>query len=156
MKAWLLNGISDLVEEHQPLLQAEVPLPVPKGNEILIKVLCCGICHTELDEIEGRTPPSSYPVIPGHQVVGLVHQCGPHARRFKTGDRVGVDRRARALLPRVAHRRRRGRPGHPGLHRRPDPDPVHRPHAVQGHSRPQAHVGLLHVPHGGRADHEPR
>lgn len=90
MKAWLLNGISDLMEEHRPLLQAEVPLPVPKGNEILLKVLCCGICHTELDEIEGRTPPSSYPVIPGHQVVGLVHQIGSQARRFKIGERVGV------------------------------------------------------------------
>lgn len=90
MKAWLLMGSSDLGRETHPLRLSELPVPVPQGREILLRVSCCGICHTELDEIEGRTPPPSYPVIPGHQVVGRVEGAGPQANRFNSGDRVGV------------------------------------------------------------------
>lgn len=90
MKAWLLKNISDLSKVDQPLLLGEVPTPSPSLDEVLIKVSCCGVCHTELDEIEGRTPPSNYPVIPGHQVIGKVESSGPDARKFKKGDRVGV------------------------------------------------------------------
>lgn len=90
MKAWLLTGISDLNQTKQPLQLAEIAIPVPQPREILIRVSCCGVCHTELDEIEGRTPPPVYPVIPGHQVVGVVQQSGKKAKRFKEGDRVGV------------------------------------------------------------------
>jgi propanol-preferring alcohol dehydrogenase len=90
MKSWIINGISDLNENRQPLEFADMPTPVPAAYEILIRVSCCGVCHTELDEIEGRTPPPAYPVIPGHQVVGIVHQSGNEAKRFKPGDRVGV------------------------------------------------------------------
>ncbi|MDN3690167.1 zinc-dependent alcohol dehydrogenase family protein [Cyclobacterium jeungdonense] len=90
MKAWLLNGISNLDEVSNPLELAEVPMPEPKDFEIRIKVSCCGICHTELDEIEGRTPPGKYPIIPGHQVVGIVEKCGNQTQIFKDGDRVGV------------------------------------------------------------------
>ncbi|MBW2153231.1 MAG: zinc-dependent alcohol dehydrogenase family protein, partial [Deltaproteobacteria bacterium] len=53
-------------------------------------VTACGVCHTELDEIEGRTPPPALPVIPGHQIVGRVVQTGKDARRFQIGDRVGI------------------------------------------------------------------
>ncbi|WP_158859235.1 zinc-dependent alcohol dehydrogenase family protein [Lunatibacter salilacus] len=90
MKAWLLNRISNLDTASRPLELTEIPVPVPKDFEILIKVLCCGICHTELDEIEGRTPPEQYPIILGHQVVGIVEKCGKHTTYFKSGDRVGV------------------------------------------------------------------
>jgi len=90
MKAWLLEKTIDLAHDKTPLRFAEVPDPSPAVNEVLIQVLCCGICHTEIDEIEGRTPPPSYPIIPGHQVVGIVIKNGANARRFKTGDRVGV------------------------------------------------------------------
>ena len=90
MRAWLLNGISDLNITNKPLQQAEIPAPVPRSKEILIRVSCCGICHTELDEIEGRTAPPRYPVIPGHQIVGIIERCGTHAKRFKEADRVGV------------------------------------------------------------------
>ena len=90
MKAWLLNGVSDLGNADHPLSLAEMAVPVPRPNEILIRVSCCGVCHTELDEIEGRTPPPAYPVIPGHQVVGFVQECGAKAKRFKEGDRVGI------------------------------------------------------------------
>ena len=56
----------------------------------LVKVSTCGVCHTELDEIEGRTPPSRLPMVLGHQVVGRVQKKGPHAGRYKTGNRVGI------------------------------------------------------------------
>lgn len=90
MKAWLLNGVVDLGDGTEPLALADVPAPVPGEHEILIRISCCGICHTELDEIEGRTPPPHYPVIPGHQVIGTVQQPGTGAGRFRVGDRVGI------------------------------------------------------------------
>jgi len=90
MKAYILDGIYDLKLHEHPLKQVELPIPIPKEDEILIKVSCCGICHTELDEIEGRTPPSVYPVIPGHQVIGTVIKMGEKANRFKIEERVGV------------------------------------------------------------------
>lgn len=90
MEAWLLNAVSNLDKASHPLELAEVPLPDPKDFEIRIKVRCCGICHTELDEIEGRTPPQKYPIIPGHQVVGIVDKCGKQTKYFKIGERVGV------------------------------------------------------------------
>src|SRR5690606_11213401 len=71
-----------------PLQFGEVPIPEPGDDELLIRVSCCGVCHTELDEIEGRTPPPAFPVIPGHQVVGIVEHA-PRGR-FRPGDRVGV------------------------------------------------------------------
>lgn len=90
MKAWVLDGVVDLQKNNSPLRLVEMEVPVPQRGEILIRVSCCGICHTELDEIEGRTPPGAYPVIPGHQVIGVVAHRGSNATRFETGDRVGV------------------------------------------------------------------
>ncbi len=90
MKAWQIQHLSDLAVEDSPLRLTRVPKPIPGTQDLLIKVSCCGICHTELDEIEGRTPPSQFPVIPGHQVVGQVIETGPATTRFKVGDRVGV------------------------------------------------------------------
>ncbi|HEX5169732.1 MAG TPA: zinc-dependent alcohol dehydrogenase family protein [Cyclobacteriaceae bacterium] len=90
MKAWILNGVTDISNDSRPLVLAETPTPSPEGNEILIKVSCCGVCHTELDEIEGRTKPPKYPVIPGHQVIGVVESLAEEASQFKKGDRVGV------------------------------------------------------------------
>lgn len=90
MKAWVLNRISDLSKDIDPLDLIETDVPVPDKDELLIKVSCCGICHTELDEIEGRTPPDNYPVIPGHQVIGIVEAAGSNTINFKSGDRVGV------------------------------------------------------------------
>jgi propanol-preferring alcohol dehydrogenase len=90
MKAWMLSRISNLETEKNPLDLVELPVPQPVKNEILIKVDCCGICHTELDEIEGRTAPPFFPVIPGHQVIGTVVKNGSDAIRFTAGERVGV------------------------------------------------------------------
>lgn len=90
MKAMFLNGIRDLSSVREPLILSEIDIPTPKNNEILLKILTCGVCHTELDEIEGRTPPAVYPVIPGHQVIGLVEQTGSEVTLLQKGDRVGV------------------------------------------------------------------
>jgi propanol-preferring alcohol dehydrogenase len=90
MKAMVLNQIDSLAANNAPLKLMDLPEPVPGDNDVLIQVSACGVCHTELDEIEGRMPPPLLPVIPGHQVVGRVVQLGGKARRFKIGDRVGV------------------------------------------------------------------
>lgn len=90
MQAMILTGVSRFAENPAPLVLAEMPEPAPGEGEILIAVSACGVCHTELDEIEGRTPPPAFPVILGHQVVGRVVALGPGARRFRTGDRAGV------------------------------------------------------------------
>ena len=90
MKAMVLTGVSRFAENCAPLVLAEMSEPTPGEGEILIAVSACGVCHTELDEIEGRTPPPVFPVILGHQVVGKVASLGPGAGRFRIGDRVGV------------------------------------------------------------------
>lgn len=90
MRALILEKIWDLNSDTNPLLLKEVPEPVPANNEILIKVSACGVCHTELDEIEGRTPPPKFPIILGHQVVGRVIDKGKDVTMFKLNDRVGV------------------------------------------------------------------
>ncbi len=60
MKALILKSITDLGHNSEPLEIIDLPVPVPADNEVLVKVLACGVCHTELDEIEGRTPPPVY------------------------------------------------------------------------------------------------
>jgi propanol-preferring alcohol dehydrogenase len=90
MKAMVLNEIWSLEENKTPLELTDLPDPVPGGKEILVQVSACGVCHTELDEIEGRTPPPHLPVVLGHQVVGRVKQTGDRASGFEIGDRVGI------------------------------------------------------------------
>ena len=90
MKAMVLKKITSLAENKTPLEFVDLPVPTPNDNEVLIKVSVCGVCHTELDEIEGRTLPTKFPIIPGHQVVGRVQKLGNKAGRFKKNDRVGI------------------------------------------------------------------
>jgi propanol-preferring alcohol dehydrogenase len=90
MKAMVLDGIVNLEKNGNPLRAADLPVPEPRGAEILIRVKACGVCHTELDEIEGRMPPPRHPVVPGHQGVGVVTGRGAAAAAFGEGDRVGV------------------------------------------------------------------
>lgn len=78
MKAMLLERLGPLSENPAPLRLADVPVPTPGPGEVLLKVSVCGVCHTELDEIEGRTPPPRLPVILGHQVVGTIVGCRGH------------------------------------------------------------------------------
>ena len=86
----VLASLGSMDANPEPLRLAEVPKPVPAAGEVLVKVSTCGVCHTELDEIEGRTPPPRLPVIPGHQAVGRIAALGAGAGRWRPGDRVGV------------------------------------------------------------------
>ena len=90
MKAMVIKRIAPLADQGEPLDLVDLPMPEPGPGEIRIRVSVCGVCHTEIDEIEGRTPPPRLPVVPGHQVVGRVDKLGAGATRFRLGDRVGV------------------------------------------------------------------
>jgi propanol-preferring alcohol dehydrogenase len=94
MKAMLLRELAPLAQNPHPLSFSDLPDPKPTAGEVLIRVTACGVCHTELDEIEGRTPPPRLPVILGHQVVGVVEQVSQVEERpvglVRPGDRVGV------------------------------------------------------------------
>lgn len=89
MKALVLNHLTLLADNAHPLELTTLPDPVPQPDEILVKVAACGVCHTELDEIEGRTPPR-LPIVLGHQAVGRVEAIGEYVTRFQPGERVGV------------------------------------------------------------------
>jgi propanol-preferring alcohol dehydrogenase len=88
MKAMLLDRISSV--EEKPLKLMDLPRPIPAEGQILVKVSACGVCHTELDEIEGRVAPSVFPMILGHEIVGRVEDLGPGAKKFRKGERVGI------------------------------------------------------------------
>jgi alcohol dehydrogenase, propanol-preferring len=88
MKACLLRKPARV--ETNPLESTDVPLPQPSEGEVLVRVRCCGVCRTDLHVIEGDLPPRKSPVIPGHQVVGVVEKPGAGARRLRAGARVGV------------------------------------------------------------------
>ncbi|MCZ6758174.1 MAG: zinc-dependent alcohol dehydrogenase family protein [Bacteroidetes bacterium] len=90
MKAMLLHKVGALAEHPNPLELMNLERPSPKHDELLIQVSVCGVCHTELDEIEGRTPPSILPIVLGHQIVGHVAELGNQVSGFMVGDRVGV------------------------------------------------------------------
>jgi propanol-preferring alcohol dehydrogenase len=90
MKAMLLHQTALLRDNPTPLVPTEVPDPIPGHQEILVKVSVCGVCHTELDEIEGRTLPAQFPMILGHQIVGRVAARGENATKWQVGDRVGI------------------------------------------------------------------
>jgi alcohol dehydrogenase, propanol-preferring len=90
VRAMVMEEVTSIADNPTPLRLVDLPAPRPATGEIRIRVQTCGVCHTELDEIEGRTPPPVLPVVLGHQVVGTVDGAGPGATRFATGDRVGV------------------------------------------------------------------
>jgi len=90
MKAMILRSITDVGKNSEPMVPIDFPDPVPEDDEVLVKILACGVCHTELDEIEGRTPPPRLPVILGHQIVGEVVSRGKDVTKLRRGDRVGI------------------------------------------------------------------
>ena len=61
MKAMVLSRLGDLRENPMPLELTDLPVPTPGDREVLVKVAACGVCHTELDEIEGRLTPARHP-----------------------------------------------------------------------------------------------
>lgn len=85
-----LTRLGPMAPNVDPLEAVEIPLPQPVTGELRIRLAACGVCHTELDEIEGRTPPPALPVVPGHEAVGHVDALGAGCRRYALGDRVGV------------------------------------------------------------------
>ncbi|GAB5046586.1 zinc-dependent alcohol dehydrogenase family protein [Thermodesulfovibrio sp. TK110] len=89
MKAWVIAETAE-IKDSNPLTLIEMENPIPEPNEILIKVHTCGVCHTEIDEIEGRATPSFFPIIPGHQIAGEVIEIGRKVKKFKIGDRAGA------------------------------------------------------------------
>lgn len=90
MKAAILEKITNINDNKQPLKIVELPVPKIRAGEILVKISVCGVCHTELDEIEGRTPPAKLPCILGHQIIGTVVESGNEATKFSLGNRVGI------------------------------------------------------------------
>ena len=92
MKAQLCTKI-DKIENH-PLLYTTVPKPVPKSDQVLIKVKACGVCYSNIHMIEGDLKvfgvPAKLPIIPGHEVTGEVADIGRHVTDFAIGDHVGV------------------------------------------------------------------
>ncbi len=88
MKACVLRAPAPV--ETSPLEYADAPDPNPARGEVLVRVSCCGVCRTDLHVVEGELPPRKSPVIPGHQVVGVVERNGEGAKRFATGARVGI------------------------------------------------------------------
>ena len=76
--------------EASPLTFQEIPEPAPGIGEIRVKVLCCGLCHTDLHTVEGDLALPKLPVVPGHQIVGVVDAAGNKVSKFKEGDRVGI------------------------------------------------------------------
>lgn len=73
-----------------PLREMQMPVPDPCDNEVLIRVLACGVCRTDLHIVDGELPPHKLPLVPGHQIVGTVVKKGPAANGINLGDRVGV------------------------------------------------------------------
>jgi propanol-preferring alcohol dehydrogenase len=102
MKAMVLNEnceialegrtprLNNLVSKTEPLQLVDLPVPEPGPREVLIKVLACGVCRTELDQIEARITPPKLPIILGHQPVGLIAGLGLRAKKFRVGEQVGA------------------------------------------------------------------
>lgn len=88
MKAMVLAAPAPV--DARPLALAEVPLPEPGEREILVRITACGICRTDLHLVEGELPPGNSPVIPGHQIVGIVERTGARVASCRVGDRVGI------------------------------------------------------------------
>ncbi|MDF1561531.1 MAG: alcohol dehydrogenase catalytic domain-containing protein [Deltaproteobacteria bacterium] len=90
MKAMVLEGVVDLRQDREPLRLVELPEPEPGPGEVRLRVRVCGVCHTELDEIEGRLKLPRFPATLGHQVVGTVDALGAGVRGVAEGERLGV------------------------------------------------------------------
>lgn len=74
----------------QPLVMREVEMPRSREGEILIRVSACAVCRTDLHTVDGELPAPRLPLIPGHQIVGVVEEAGARVESLRRGDRVGV------------------------------------------------------------------
>lgn len=89
MRAMVLERTGTIERDGEPLAQRDLPMPEPGAGEVRIRIHVCAVCHTELDQIEGRVA-TGLPRVPGHQVVGTIDDCGRDAEREMIGQRVGV------------------------------------------------------------------
>jgi len=87
MKAQILRHPRPV--EQSPLEAVDLPIPTPANDELLVRVHACGVCHTDLHTVEGEIP-GKLPIVPGHQIVGVVEMVGASVKEFRAGDRVGV------------------------------------------------------------------
>ncbi|HME10178.1 MAG TPA: zinc-dependent alcohol dehydrogenase family protein [Bryobacteraceae bacterium] len=88
MKACVLDSPAPI--ETAPLIWRDIPRPSPQAGQLLVQVRACGICRTDLHVIEGELPRSKMPIVPGHQVVGVIAEQGSGATRYPIGTRVGI------------------------------------------------------------------
>ncbi|MGE3977712.1 MAG: zinc-dependent alcohol dehydrogenase family protein [Nitrospira sp.] len=88
MKAMVLDHTNDV--SISPLQLQDRPIPIPKKDQVLVKIHVCGVCRTDLHVVEGELPDIPFPLIPGHQAVGTVMQVGSMVSEIKEGDRVGI------------------------------------------------------------------
>lgn len=86
----LMREITSLADNLTPLSHLTLPEPKIGRGEVLIRITACGVCHTELDEIEGRTPPPRLPVVLGHQVVGVVEEVDDNGQKEPTGTSTNI------------------------------------------------------------------
>ena len=84
MRAMLLEAAG------RPLRAAEIPDPVPGPHEVLLDVLACGVCRTDLHVVDGELPEPKLPIVPGHEIVGRIAALGAGVAGFTPGQRVGV------------------------------------------------------------------
>ena len=90
MRALVLTAQAPLTVNPSPLSLIEVPVPDPAPGQVRIRVSACGICHTDLHIVEGELRAPALPLVPGHQVVGIVEATGHGVTHLRDGDRVGV------------------------------------------------------------------
>lgn len=90
MNALILRSPAPLAAQPEPLAIGEVPLPSPGPGQVRLRVGACAICHTDLHIVEGDLPVPTLPLIPGHQVVGVVDAVGPGVKQVREGDRLGL------------------------------------------------------------------
>jgi len=89
MRAMVLKKTGPI--ESSPLERVDnEPDPSPGRGEVRMRVSCCAICRTDLHIVEGDLPMQTYPIIPGHQVVGVVDRLGPAVLHLRVGDRIGI------------------------------------------------------------------
>jgi propanol-preferring alcohol dehydrogenase len=79
-----------LHEARTPLQLDEIPVPAPQRGQVLLRVLACAVCRTDLHIVDGELPGPKLPLVPGHEIAGVVEEAGPDASRFAVGERVGV------------------------------------------------------------------
>lgn len=84
MKAMILDGAG------LPLRFRERPDPTPGEGQLCVKIEACGVCRTDLHLLDGELPAVRYPIVPGHEIVGVVDALGPNVTGFAVGERIGI------------------------------------------------------------------